>query len=336
MSYPKQLLALAFLALADWTGASPLFEDDTVLALELTGPFSSLIEEKEDRDEFPFVLRADGVEQEVTVRVRGKSRLRVCDFPPLRLTFKGDQSEETVFVGQRKLKLVTHCKEKASAQTDILEEYAAYRIFNVISDVGYRVRLVQITYRDTDERMKENEFTRIGFLIESTSGLADRVGGEPVKVAGVSLNSLNTEQAAAVFVFQYLIGNTDWSLVTADEDDKCCHNVDLFGIGAQRFPVPYDFDLSGLENAPYAKPDPSIGIRTVTQRRYRGYCISNESIVDAINAISGRKSDILGVLPAVPGLPEKSVREGNKYLATFFTQADNVDKLAGSFDRKCL
>lgn len=327
---------MVLLALICRANASPLFEDDTVLAINLTGPLSTLIEEEENRAELPFVLRADDVEHLINVRVRGKSRARVCDFPPLRLDFSEKNSEQTVFAGQNKLKLVTHCRDDSSAQANILEEYAAYKIFNLISDVSYKVRLVQITYHDTDARMKEETFVRTGFFIESVSELADRVGGEPVNVTGVSLSSLDTVQAAAVFVFQYLIGNTDWSLVTAEVDDTCCHNIDLFDIGSHRFLVPYDFDLSGLENAQYARPDPSLGISRVTQRRYRGYCIASGALADAIGAIAGQKNDILRVLTRVPGLPEKNIDAGKKYLDGFFAKTDDVEKLARSFERRCL
>jgi len=337
LSYSAQkLLALVLLALICRANASPLFEDDTVLAINLTGPLSTLIEEEENRAELPFVLRADDVEHLINVRVRGKSRARVCDFPPLRLDFSEKNSEQTMFAGQNKLKLVTHCRDDSSAQANILEEYAAYKIFNLISDVSYKVRLVQITYHDTDARMKEETFVRTGFFIESVSELADRVGGEPVNVTGVSLSSLDTVQAAAVLVFQYLIGNTDWSLVTAEVDDTRCHNIDLFDIGSHRFLVPYDFDLSGLENAQYARPDPSLGISRVTQRRYRGYCIASGALADAIGAIAGQKNDILRVLTRVPGLPEKNIDAGKKYLDGFFAKTDDVEKLARSFERRCL
>ena len=335
-SSTRNLLAVAALVLAFPVGASPLFDDDAILSVSLTGPFSTLIDEKKDRAEMPFVLRANGVEHHIEVRVRGKSRLRVCDFPPLRLNFPATNSEETVFADQDKLKLVTHCRKGDLAQADMLEEYAAYKILNLISDVSYKVRLVEIAYHDTDERMKEPRFVRRGFLIESAGELADRVGGKPAHVGGASLKSLDQEQAALVFVFQYLIGNTDWSLVTADADDTCCHNIDLFDIGSLRFPVPYDFDLSGLENTPYAKPDPSIGTRNVTQRRYRGYCLPSGAPIDAVKTIAGRESDILGVLSQVPGLPAKKIETGNKYLADFFKRAKDADKLARSFERRCL
>ena len=283
-----KLLTLVLLVHVSHASASSLFEENAVLEVNLTGPFGSLFKE-DDRKELPFVLRADDLEHTVKIRVRGKSRRRVCSFPPLRINFTTDDTEQSIFEGQDKLKLVTHCQDRNSAHLSALKEYAAYRIFNLISDVSYRVRLLHITYTDTDGRLKEKEFGRYGFLIESSSTLADRVGGRPEQVAGVSLRSLDDQQAASVYIFQYLIGNTDWSLVTADEDDTCCHNGDLLEISSDRYYVPYDFDLSGLVNFSYARPDPALNISRVTQRLYRGYCISTDALKDALGAIKARR-----------------------------------------------
>lgn len=317
-------------------GASPLFERDDVLSIELTGPLSSLVKNKDNRKERPFVLRANGLEHQIKVRVRGKSRIRVCDFPPLRLNFSEKDTDQSVFSGQDKLKLVTVCNNSAYSQADTLEEYAAYKIFNLISDVSYRVRLVQMTYRDTDKNESKEPTVRYNFLIEPAAELAHRVGGQAVQATGVTLSTLDTQQAASVFVFQYLIGNTDWSLATGDDDDSCCHNADLYDIESRRFVVPFDFDLAGLVNTKYAKPDPSFNISKVTKRLYRGYCISPEALEDATRAITAEKSDILAVIGQVPGLPDRNVKRTEKYLDKFFVQANDVEKLVGSFERKCL
>jgi hypothetical protein len=317
-------------------GASPLFESDDVLSISLTGPLSSLVKDKENRVEWPFVLRANGVEHQIKLRVRGKSRIRVCNFPPLRLNFSKSDTAQSVFAGQNKLKLVTDCEIGVSSQANTLEEYAAYKIFNLISDVSYRVRLVRVSYRDTDKHENKEPIVRYNFLIEAASELAQRVGGEPVHVPGVMLSSLDKHQAASVYVFQYLIGNTDWSLATGDGDDSCCHNGDLFDIDSRHFIVPFDFDLSGLVNAKYARPDPSFRISKVTRRLYRGYCISPEALMDAIRAIAGVKSDILAVMGQVPGLPDRNVKRNEQYLDKFFAQANDVEKLEQSFERKCL
>jgi hypothetical protein len=157
-----------------------------------------------------------------------------------------------------------------------------------------------------------------------------------VDVPAVLLSSFDKQHLASVFVFEYLIGNTDWSLVTNEADDSCCHNGDLFDIGSSRYYVPYDFDLSGLVNTRYARPDPSLHISSVTIRRYRGYCISAEALLNAIRAIAGEKNDILGVVTQMPGLPGKDIEKATRFLEKFFEQADKADKLARSFERRCL
>lgn len=330
-----KLLTLVLLVHVSHASASSLFEDNTVLEVNLTGPFGSLFKE-DDRKELPFVLRADDLEHTVKIRVRGKSRRRVCSFPPLRLNFAANDTVQWIFEGQDRLKLVTHCQDQKSAHLSSLKEYAAYRIFNLISDVSYRVRLLHITYTDTDGRLKEKELDRYGFLIEPSSALADRVDGRPEQVAGVSLRSLDDQQAASVYIFQYLIGNTDWSLVAADEDATCCHNGDLLEIGSDRYYVPYDFDLSGLVNASYARPDPALDISRVTQRRYRGYCISTDALKDALGAIKARRVDILDVIKRLPGLSQKESAATVRYLERFFDKAVDTDKIVRSFDRLCL
>ena len=147
------LFVIITLIIAFEAGASPMFGDQEILDIALTGPLNTLIKDKKNSEELPFVLTAKGVEHAVKVRVRGKSRLRVCKFPPLRINFTKRDSADSVFAEQDKLKLVTPCREGQRSQDDILEEYAAYRMFNLISDVSYRVRLLRITYLDSDGQL---------------------------------------------------------------------------------------------------------------------------------------------------------------------------------------
>jgi hypothetical protein len=254
----------------------------------------------------------------------------------LRLDFAEDADVLSPFVGQRRLKLVTHCGKSKRSETYLLKEYAAYRIFNLLTDVGYRVRLVRINYTDSDGVLNPSTFRRYGFLIESASGLADRVGGSPVDADGMSLRSFDQEHLAKVFVFQYLIGNTDWSLVTAYLDDTCCHNGDIFEIGSRRFYVPFDFDLSGLVNTRYAKPDPSLRISRVTHRWYRGHCISSESLYTAIRAINAKSDAIRAAVRSIPELPRKDADVAIRYLDGFFEKAEDEHRLVRSFERRCL
>lgn len=331
-----RFVPLILLACAAPGGASTLFEEAAVIDVRLTGPIASLIEKSDAHPELSFLLEADGRQHSVAVRVRGKSRTELCKIPPLRINFSESDTAGTVFAGQDKLKLVTHCKKADSYRVNVLEEYAAYRIFNLLSDVGFRVRLLRITYVDTDARSDDESERRYGFFIETTDELASRIGGRPVEAEGVRLGELNAQQAATVYIFHYLIGNTDWSLVTADGDDYCCHNGELFAIGEEIFVVPYDFDLSGLVNAKYAKPLPEMRISRVTQRRYRGYCIATDALTDSLRAIVAKQAEILGVIEELPDLSDRDIRSNTKYLRQFFDKAKNEEKLIRRFEQRCL
>lgn len=333
------LTAILFIAapgLVIDVAASALFDDTSVLEVKLSGPLDKVISDTRNRAELPFILTANGQSHSIKVKVRGNSRVRACDFPPLRLNFTSADTADTVFAEQDKLKLVTHCGESERAEKNALEEYAAYRIFNLISELSYNVRLLRITYVDSNRSGEDELLERYGFLIESESELSSRTGSNQLQVIGVSRRLLDSDQAAAVFVFQYLIGNSDWSLVTGKDEHTCCHNGDLFDIQERIFYVPYDFDLAGLINARYAYPDPSLPIRKVTQRIYRGLCMPTDTIRGAIGTINRLKPQINDVLRESAGLSEKEVEANIDYLNQFFDKAENEEKLIRLIDRQCL
>lgn len=316
--------------------ATSLFENHTVLDVRLTGPVTTLFDDKKNRTARPFVLTAEGVGYQLDVKLRGQSRLRTCRFPPLRLDFRGADTAATIFAGQKQLKLVTHCRHYDQGEQDMLEEYAAYRILNVLTETSFRVRLLRISYVDTDQKLEQKSALRYGFLLEPDKQLADRLDANIAELRGVPKERHDRRIAALVYVFQYLIGNTDWGLVKADSSDACCHNVRLLERGSRVFFVPYDFDLAGLVNARYASPDPTLRIGRVTQRLYRGLCTNREYLQDALRTVKSRKADILAVLQETPGLAPSSEARARKYLNSFFSKAEDENKLLRSFERRCL
>ena len=153
----RAVILLLLVLASSSASASPLFEDDTVLEIRLSGPVWAIFKNKRsaEREEHLFVLTVDGADIPLAVRIRGNSRIIICSFPPLRLNFSDQDTDATIFAGQTKLKLVTHCKSNSErSENNVLDEYLAYRIFSLISDVGYRVRLLRITYDDTSGYLK--------------------------------------------------------------------------------------------------------------------------------------------------------------------------------------
>jgi hypothetical protein len=334
--FTKLLLVFFSLGTSSPAAATPLFEDQSIIDVELIGQIHYLIENKENRRELPFVVRSNGVDLHIGIRVRGNSRVGICEFPPLRLDFKDIKAGQTVFEGQDRLKLVSHCRNSDIGDNYVLKEYIAYRIFNLLSDVSYRVRLLRISYSDTDDLLEPDARRRYGFVIESKDHLSQRVGGFPLHLPDVVLSRLNREQAALVYVFQYLIGNTDWSFVMAENEDECCHNGDLIKIGEDIYYIPYDFDLGGIVNAYYAKPDPTMRLRNVRARRYRGFCTDTDTLRTAIRLVKSKQEDIFNIVRSTPGLTKKDAEKALQYLAQFFDKAENEEKLLKSYEKQCI
>lgn len=336
MRPPRLLLAvLAGLAAFNTCQASALFDSDAVLEVSLEGPLAAVLRDDERRRERSFSLELDGVTVPVSVRLRGKSRVEFCSFPPLRLNFASKLVEDTIFAGQDKLKLVTHCKGADAYEQNLLEEVLAYRLANTLTDISIRTRLLRVTYVDTD-KPGAAPITRFGFLIESDEEVAKRVGGQPLRIRNLRRNMLEPEHSALMFVFHYLIGNTDWSLVRNFEDDYCCHNGKLVRAGERNYFLPYDFDMSGLVNARYAKPKPELRLRSVRTRRYRGYCTEPETVREALQSVVSLRDEIMGEIAGIPGLSANNRERLQRYLGDFFTVASKEDKLLKEFERRCL
>ncbi len=329
-------MALVLLAWATDLRASPLFEDHAVLDVTLRGPLGSVFADTEDRAERDFVIQFNGDERQVKVRVRGNSRVRVCEFPPLRLNFRQADVVQTVFDGQDKLKLVTHCRNQDRAEQDLLEEYAAYRVLNVLTDTSFRVRLLRMSYVDTDGKLKEKGAHRFAFVLETVEQLAARMGAQPVTMEGVPKRRHDLEQAALVYVYQYLIANTDWGLVKADYDKGCCHNIELFELDGIVVFVPYDLDLSGLVNARYAFPDRTLRIKKVTQRLYRGLCTDRSILEAALDEVIAREPQITAVVRDTPGLTGDNREKATRFVGRFFEKAADREKLLDEFERRCV
>lgn len=283
----------------DIVEARPLFYDDSSLALTIEGPFERLTRERYDKPELDGVVRytdADGQEivLDVGLSPRGNSRLEICSFPPLWLNFRRSQLPDTVFAGQNRIKLVTLCRGRDSYRDYLAQEYQVYRAYNVLTEHSFRVRWVTIEYVETEGR-RPSSTSEAAFLIEEDWEVAERAGMAAVKVSSLRVAQLDSAGAALLFLFQYMIGNTDWSAIAATAGDNCCHNAKLIGPqdhDAGRLVLPYDFDQIGLINAGYARPSPSVPIRSVTQRLYRGYCALNDELEAARQLLNERRSDI--------------------------------------------
>lgn len=334
-------LLLASLAPGYAAGAAgSLFLDDEVLALRITAPIERLMEERTGED-LPGTVTwtADGgeVSVEAGVRTRGKFRgdPKNCAFAPLRLNFKKKEVAGTLFDGQDKLKLVAHCRDGDRYAQGVLREYLVYRMFNVLTDRSFRVRLLDVTYVDSDS--PDDVLHAPAFLIEDDEQLALRVGMERAEIPSTTIDALDPAFTSLVSIFEYLIGNTDFSPIASPPGETCCHNTILLGDSSSLlFPVPYDFDMSGMVDAPYAKADPRFEIDDVKDRVYRGRCQNNEQVPTTIDAFLGARAGVEELLRDAPELSGKTRRNMLRYVGRFYETIGDEARVRRVFIEGCI
>lgn len=319
--------------------AAPLFSSNDVLDLTLAVPLRTLIVRKARRPDLDATLSYSANGKTVTldaeVTTRGHSRLQVCNFPPLKLNLKRKQVPDTLFADQNKLKLVTRCKDSERYEQYLQLEYLIYRLYEQVTPLGFRVRPVLMHYVDTDR--KDRTESAPGFLLENIKGVADRAGMEVVERPSIGLAELDPEQVTVMSVFQYMIGNTDWSTLQPDPDDDCCHNVSMLGprdgdgglVG-----VPYDFDQAGLIDAIYALPDERLGIRSVRERLYRGFCSGNDALERVVARFNAARARIEALF-ATPALLDDYRSQATEYLARSYEILNDPDQRRSEIVGRC-
>jgi len=317
-------------------GPQEIFTSDTPLRFALEADFERLDDDRrQESEEGPGTILIRGrdgspTEIEIEIRTRGNFRLKrsTCSFPPLRLDLPASDTLGTVLDGQDKLKLVTHCRDREDYRQNVLEEYLAYRIYNQLTDYGFRVQLAEITYVDTSG--EREPFTRMGFLLEDDDYLAERTGGLILEGRGAGPRDFVGEAVGTLYVFEYLIGNVDWSTVTP-------HNVEILRVDRDHYPIPYDFDWSGLVNAPYAGPNElTVHLHdSVRERVYWGACADHIDYGAIFLHFQERRQAILSLPDSIPGFSERGAREAREYLEEFYRILDDPRRSTREIVQRC-
>jgi len=315
--------------------AHGLFGTDEPLQLTLRADFKALAKDRgTDHRTHDGVLTyfnagADSGTLSVTLRTRGHFRLKstICDFPPIKVDFNRQQATATVFRHTGSLKLATHCVDRPSYEHYLLEEYLIYRVYNLLTDLSFRVRLAHVTYADTAS--KREPLTRYAFFIEDDDRMARRNHAQVLAQKGITQAETDIDQTGLLTVFEYMIANTDWSVAGL-------HNIVLVrdSIGTI-FPVSYDFDWSGVISPPYARPDPILGLTTVRQRLFRGYCRTPEQFAEIFARFNGRKDAIYALYRNQAGMEPKRVEQALRYYDDFFRTINDPGLVRREFLRTC-
>jgi hypothetical protein len=322
-------ILLAVLLIASTPHAAerkPLFRDHAPLKAVLTAPIAQTYAQRHSdvRLYFPgqwSYLDESGETQrlKVSIRLRGNFRRDYCELPPLRLNFKKKEVKGTLFGGQDKLKLVAPCKHGLESQQNLLLEYLAYRMYEVLTDQSFGTRLIRLSYVDTDDKLKS--WTDMAFVIEEERDIGKRLGLDRARVAENGFDELDQPTTALVELFQFMISNHDYSVLKGPPDKYCCHNSVMYvdeSRADKRIPIPYDFDMSGLVDTDYASPPAHLPIRLVRTRFYRGLCQPDDVMDAAVAHFLEKKDEIFGLIGSTPGLTRYSRNRNMNYVKKFY------------------
>ncbi|MEM1321677.1 MAG: hypothetical protein AAGG75_15575 [Bacteroidota bacterium] len=302
------------------------FFNDSIQHLRIKGDFTKLINEKfsgqYEKAKLELLVAGESIQSyKIKMRARGKSRRRLCAFPPIKLKFSKKELEaQGLAPSMNDLKLVCPCSDRKGSGQDILKEYLAYKLYNEVTEASFEVQLVKMDFVDIGS---DNQWpTRYGFLIESVDELGGRLLAEEQDTYNLNCRDMKVEEYYKMVLFQYMIGNTDWRI-------PFLHNIKVFKAAKGPFlAVPFDFDFAGMVDAPYAKPNPDCPITNVRERHFMGsYEHSPEAWQATVAQFRELKPQFTDIIIQNIHLTNKEKKRVIRYLKSFYNIIA-TDKLA--------
>lgn len=303
-------------------GIFDLWNYQEVIDIKLTFDLEEVFMDRRGEEDYPAEINfkdAKGNKQQWDLKIstRGNFRRQKCnEIPPLKLNFKKGDLRDAGLAEYDDFKLVTHCIDDYQAAKELLlKEYLTYRMFNHLTDISYRVQLVDITYVDSKTGLRKKQ---MGFLIEDTAQLRARIGAEKIKeMRIVEPEKYEAEYSKLVALFQYMIGNADWGITHSK-------NIKYVEKDGKVFPVPYDFDFAGLVGAPYMVPASRFGLTTRYDRVYLGFEHSKPELDNTISLLRKYKDELYETVSGMRMLKRSAREDMIEYLDTFYQNTDAI------------
>lgn len=335
----KLFLISTLLILAYYSkGQAGLFDDHNLVKIDIVTDLRNLFSDTNPETAkyhkgLLTYIDTNGASVSISVRLKTRGIFRRsrenCNLPPLTVNFKDDSLSNHYFNDIKKIKLVNVCNRKReSFEQYLVREYLVYRIYNLFTEYSFRVRFVKILYVDINNALPP--FESVGFFIEEMKSLNTRTNTKPIKTLGIIQEAVDRSHMDMTAIFQYMIGNTDWSVPKL-------HNIKLVVKDSLLIPIaiPYDFDFCGFVNPPYTKPPEIIPIKNVTERYFRGFCRTKEELDPVINQFKAQKENVFKLIQEDTLLNIKSKKQLVKYITEFYEIIENPRYLNREFIDNC-
>jgi hypothetical protein len=312
--------------------ADTLFLSDEVINIELRCDFSEIQKDRVENPQYHdgelIYHTPDGKEVKLFVKVMARGNFRRdpnnCNFPPLMLNFRKNEVENTLFDNQDKLKLVTPC----DFDRYVIDEYLVYKLYNLVTDKSFKVRLVNILYFDTGKGKRL--FERYSFFIEHVDQVAERNNSVEID-RHLTPYALEKETFRNMAVFQYMVGNKDW-YVTSKRNIVLMQPMDTT---QPPYAIPYDFDFSAFIDADYTKPKDVPDGYLAARRIYKGPCYTTAEFNQVFALFKSLKPHFESAIDDMPMISKSDKVGHHAYLNSFFKTIENKDLIKKEFIDKC-
>ena len=156
----------------------------------------------------------------------------------------------------------------------------------------------------------------LGFFIQDDKKTATGYQGRIIK-RNIHPNTQDPIASSRNALFQYMIGNTDYSIAYR-------HNEKLLFLKDKIVPIPYDFDMSGFVNVSYAVVstinNKNLPIAKVTDRLYRGFDRDDKVVQQIRREFLSYEQDIYHLIDGYKSYfnDPKEFTECKNYIIDFF------------------
>ncbi len=312
---------------------SGLFESDKLLEITLRFNISLFRKTKSDNEYLDgeliyFRNGNEKITRRIKIRSRGEFRKNYCDFPPIMLNFRNEDTKDE-FRKFNKLKLVTHCK--AGNTEYLFKEYLVYKLYNILTDISFRVRLLKINYVNTQK--PDRPLIEYAFIIEPVESMASRTSSSEYTSSRLTQKNIIPGMIDRLAIFNYMIGNYDWGV-------PIYHNVVILQQSGTKDPqlfaiAPYDFDYTGMVHPDYAVPGENVPISSIRERYFQGICRTREVYLKALDEFLVNKDNFLKTINEFPYMNNSSKKEMIAYLNSFYAEFDKRGTIVNNLLKNC-
>jgi hypothetical protein len=333
-----------------------LFASHDPIELTLEAPYAELFERSRANPEYTVTGRVSYrdsagnavVIDGVGVETRGHTSRREneCDFPKLKLAFRGAPPADSHFAGMETVKIGTHCGDRPDGELTPRygrwgnekaphREAFVYRLLEAVNVPSLKARPARISYIMTGAASRTAPLIRNAMLLEDDDAAIVRLGGTGQldrKAFTSARDTFSPEDTARLAFAQAMIGNFDWCMrMTPDDTYRCNDTNPLWNVMAvqrsgRTLPVAHDFDLAGLVvgrhlwfgkvfNASFAASEPAVEVLAQVQRTRS---LFPRDVLDGVRReLSGRKDGAYQAL-AASTMDDAGRQRIRLYLDAFF------------------